>query len=146
MCMLWSDLGLQDEVQWMSQELQIAVYNECMVKLEQECVADLTELFLERSDLFNEISSPKDTFDHVHEELKVWLGGAMFHLAAIGSTTLFVFCCFFVFLFLTLYYNIEKNTNFNQLQYFLFQRMLREVVDHVRMLTVSQNCDVRALK
>ena len=55
----------------MSQERQMAVYSECMGKLEHECVADLTELFLERSDLFNEISFPKDTFDHVHEELKV---------------------------------------------------------------------------
>ena len=71
MVMLWSDLDLLDQTRWMSQEQQIFVYNECMGKLEQECVADLTELFMERSDLFNEISSPKDTFDHVHEELKV---------------------------------------------------------------------------
>jgi len=68
---LWADLKLQDQTRWMSQEQQISVYSECMAKLEQECVADLTELFLERSDLFNEIDSPKDTFDHVHEELKV---------------------------------------------------------------------------
>lgn len=72
MMMLWVDLGLSEEARYLSNEQQVHVYNEYMGKLEQECVADLTELFLERSDLFNQISSsPKETFDRVHTELKV---------------------------------------------------------------------------
>lgn len=68
MTMLWVDLGLSDEVKKVSNEQQLHIYNEYMGKLEQECVADLTELFLERSDLFDQIStSPND----VHQELKV---------------------------------------------------------------------------
>lgn len=76
--MLWVDLGLSEEVKKLSSEEQIHIYNEFNGKLEQDCVADLTELFLERSDLFDKISpspsntfSPKDLFDNIHQELKV---------------------------------------------------------------------------
>ena len=71
MTMLWINLGLTDEAKRVSMEKQMLIYNEYMAKLEKECVADLMELFLERLDLFDQISpSPMDTFDHVHQELK----------------------------------------------------------------------------
>ena len=71
MTMLWIDLGLTDESKRVSMEKQMLIYNEYMAKLEKECVADLMELFLERLDLFDQISpSPMDIFDHVHQELK----------------------------------------------------------------------------
>ncbi len=46
--------------------------NEYMGKQEQEYVADLTELFLEQSNLFDQVlSSTKDPFACIHQELKV---------------------------------------------------------------------------
>ena len=72
MTMLWVELGLSEEVKRVSEEQLLQIYNEYMGKLEQECVADLTELFLERSDLFDQISaSTNDTFSKIHQELKV---------------------------------------------------------------------------
>jgi hypothetical protein len=77
MMMLWVDLGLSEDVKRISNEQQVHIYNEYMGKLEQECIADLTELFLEKSDLFGSdlfdqlSSSPKEAFDRVHQELKV---------------------------------------------------------------------------
>ena len=71
MTMLWIHLNLTDEARRLSIENQMLIYNEYMAKLEKECVADLMELFLERLDLFDQISSsPMDIFDHVHQELK----------------------------------------------------------------------------
>ena len=74
MTMLWVELGLSADIKRISSEEQVQIYNEYMGKLEQVCVADLTELFLEKSDLFDTISTTshtKDTFDLVHQELKV---------------------------------------------------------------------------
>lgn len=73
MTVLWVELGLSEEIKRISCEEQVHIYNEYMGKLEQVCVADLTELFLEKSDLFDLISTShtKDTFDLVHQELKV---------------------------------------------------------------------------
>ncbi len=70
--MLWVGLGLSEEIKLVKKEIQVQIYNEYMGKLEQECVADLTELFLERSDLFDQLSSsPEDAFWRIHQELKV---------------------------------------------------------------------------
>ena len=74
--MLWADLGLSNNAKLLSKEEQLHIYNEYMGKLEQECVADLTELFLEQSNLFGQIISSKENFDShavesVHKELKV---------------------------------------------------------------------------
>ena len=72
MMMLWVELGLSEEVKRVSKEVQVQIYNDHMVKLEQKCVEDLTELFLERSDLFDQVSSsPEDAFTRIHQELKV---------------------------------------------------------------------------
>lgn len=70
MLMLWVDLGLSEEVKKISTEQQVNIYNEFMGQLEQDCVAELTELFLERSDLFDK-GPAASAFDHVHQELKV---------------------------------------------------------------------------
>lgn len=74
MTKLWVDLQLSEDAKLVSSEDQHHIYNEFMSKLEQECVADLTELFLERSDLFDQSSAlPNDASFriHLHQELKV---------------------------------------------------------------------------
>ncbi len=72
MLMLWMELGLSEEVRLVQGEEQVAIYNDYMGRLEQECVADLTELFLEKSEFFDQISSsPQETIELVHQELKV---------------------------------------------------------------------------
>ena len=57
MTALWEELRLAEEVKHVSRRNQVQMYNEYMDKLEQKCVADLTELFLERSDLFDQFST-----------------------------------------------------------------------------------------
>ena len=57
MNVLWMKLRLSTEVKYVSLKTQVMMYNEYMGKLREKCVADLRELFLERSDLFDQFSS-----------------------------------------------------------------------------------------
>ena len=67
---VFNELGLSKEVEQVSKEWLKKLYQDHMVHIEQECIKNLQELLLERSDLFVQLNDA-DIFDRVDQELKV---------------------------------------------------------------------------
>ena len=69
---LWSDLGVANDATHVHTDRLIKIYHDCMGSVEQQCLAELEELLLERHDIFdNNISDDVDMIGRVSEELKV---------------------------------------------------------------------------
>lgn len=67
---LCGQLGLAEEASKVSQERLVRVYQEVMQAVEGECVKDLLELFLEKTELFS-VSDSVLIPDLVNKELQV---------------------------------------------------------------------------
>ena len=69
---LWSDLGVAGDAVHVSSDRLLKIYRDCMMTVEQQCLADLEELLLERHDIFDRnLNGEVDMIARVSEELKV---------------------------------------------------------------------------
>ena len=67
---VFNELGLSEEVSRIPEERLMKLYQDHMVHVEQECVSDVKELLLERSDLFAQLDAA-DVLGRVDQELAV---------------------------------------------------------------------------
>ena len=70
---LWSDLGVASDAVHVPSDRLIKIYHDYMGSVEQECLANLEELLLERHDIFDPNISEAEMITRVSEELKVRL-------------------------------------------------------------------------
>lgn len=70
---LWSDLGVASDAVHVPSDRLIKIYHDYMGNVEQECLANLEELLLERHDIFDPNISEAEMITRVSEELKVRL-------------------------------------------------------------------------
>ena len=69
---LWEDLGVADDVKYVSSDRLFQIYHDYMGSVEQQCLSELEELLLEHHDIFDKnISSEADMITKVSEELRV---------------------------------------------------------------------------
>lgn len=67
---VFNELGISEEVSRIPEERLMKLYQDHMVHVEQECVSDVKELLLERSDLFAQLDAA-DALGRVDQELAV---------------------------------------------------------------------------
>ena len=70
---LWSDLGVAGDAIHVPPDRLIKIYHDYMGNVEQQCLANLEELLLERHDIFDPNISEAEMITRVSEELKVRL-------------------------------------------------------------------------
>ena len=68
---LWGDLGVASDAVHVPSDRLIKIYHEYMGNVEQQCIANLEELLLERHDIFDPNISETEMITRVSEELKV---------------------------------------------------------------------------
>ena len=74
---LWSDLGVAGNATHVPSDRLIKIYHDYMSNVEQQCLANVEELLLERHDIFDPNISEAEMITRVSEELKVRLGLAL---------------------------------------------------------------------
>ena len=81
---LWSDLGVASDAVHVPSDRLIKIYHDYMGSVEQECLANLEELLLERHDIFDPNISEAEMITRLSEELKVRLHEGSFDVKVVS--------------------------------------------------------------